>query len=237
MEKKGITISPQDFSSDITSERSKIVRRAIVSASKEHREAINHDASYQHQYQTEAQFAAKIPFSKKVKLIATEEQDHNQEVTRMLEKVYIGNNTYVNLTDCRDLLDMSAQEAEKILPYDVPSNEAVLAVNNYLETNHITNKDEYLAEQFKKIVTRDPSADKKLADIMLQPYSNSLADRIVYADNLALYTDKDNTSNYVLRDYNTQEFSSYNKHLLETKTNTQTMLSPALLAQRQNHER
>lgn len=109
-----------------------------------------------------------------------EDPDKRYEKTsqRMLSNAYIGNNTYVDLNHCRDLLDtMSNDEAQKIInnyditPQQTPSKETLLAVNKHLEKKGAHTDEEkqaMLEEAFIKIIYRDADADQELKNIMLR---------------------------------------------------------------------
>ena len=161
-----------------------------------------------------------ISFNNQLQYNKRDPQQHYDKVSNlMLKNVYIGNNTYVDLTHCRDLLDtLKDEEAEKILTkYNIsqperPTQENLQAVNNYLEQHgaHTDQAKQALLEtEFKKIVTRNADADKVLKDIMLSnggsiKYSDGLIETHIPNSNLVTIG-KDNGKTFVVNSF--QDFS------------------------------
>ena len=107
----------------------------------------------------------------------------------MLQGLYIGSNTRVDLTHCRDLLDtMSNEDAREIMssrnikPQQQPSPEMLEAIDKYLEKRGAKTDEEkqtLLQEEFVKITHRDKDADQELKNLMLGNGGS-----ILYADGL-----------------------------------------------------
>lgn len=150
-----------------------------------------------------------------------EDPDKNYQQTseRMMDNVYIGSNTYVDLNHCRDLLDtMSNEEAQQIMnDYNIkdkqtPSKETLLAVDKYLEQKGAHTDEEkqtMLEEAFIKIVYRDTDADQELKNIMLQNggsirYADGLVETHVPNSDLVTIG-KDNGKTFVINSF--QDFS------------------------------
>ena len=119
---------------------------------------------------------------KRAKDPRTDEQIYDDFVTKALQNVYIGTNTCVDLSNCRDLLDtMSIEEAKNLTvwsqsDYDynksiIPPKETLLAVDEYLESIGITDEREkakYLKKQIAFIASRNPDYDSQLKSIITQ---------------------------------------------------------------------
>ena len=147
--------------------------------------------------------------------ITKEDPDKRYQETseRMMDNVYIGSNTYVNLNHCRDLLDtMSKEEAQQIIEdHNIttpqrPSKETLMAVDKYLEQKGAHTDEEkqaMLEEAFIKIIDRAPDADKELKNLMLGNngsirYSDGLIETRVPNSNLATIS-KENGKTYVIQ--------------------------------------
>lgn len=161
-----------------------------------------------------------VSFATQVRTAQEDPDKRYQETSeRMMDNVYIGSNTYVDLNHCRDLLDtMSNEEAQQIMnDYNIkdkqtPSKETLLAVDKYLEQKGAHTDEEkqaMLEEAFIKIVYRDADADKELKDIMLSnggsiKYSDGLIETHIPNSNLVTIG-KDNGKTFVINSF--QDFS------------------------------
>ena len=125
---------------------------------------------------------------------------YNEVLNSMLKNVYIGNNTNVNLSCCRDLISMSASNALDLMENMNISDRALLMegkytpmtygkakeISDYLETIGLHNPDEkndYMQKTLADIVCRSGHTDEKLKSILLNTKSVN-SGKIVYADGL-----------------------------------------------------
>ena len=114
---------------------------------------------------------------------------------KMLKDTYIGNNTNVDLSEYRHILDnMTTDKAKEFLAnveiQEYGSRELTYGqienVNNYLESINLKTEEEkmgYLQQNFDKIVSRTQPYDEKLKQIMMEGSSQN-QNTIVYADGL-----------------------------------------------------
>lgn len=132
-------------------------------------------------------------FSTRYHQALSEDVKHDASANKMLSNLYIGNNTFVDLTHCRDLLDtLTTQDAENLtqnMLYNTPSKETILAVNSYLESKGMYSdkeKDEYLKKAFTNIVNRTPDADIELRKLLTADNP-----KVLYADGLSISNQND----------------------------------------------
>ncbi|MCM1323790.1 MAG: hypothetical protein NC218_06480 [Acetobacter sp.] len=115
-------------------------------------------------------------------------------------RVYIGNNTNVDLSNCGDLLNtLTTENAQELLSTKKISNIQdvtygdIQKIDNYLTTqkglSSTEEKQSYLTENIENIVTRNGSVDENLKQIILNT-NNENNQAIVYADNLTEKTDE-----------------------------------------------
>ena len=134
----------------------------------------------------------------------------------MLQDVYVGQNTNIDLTHCKDLLDtMSLDEAQYITTCQTkedinfldennppksktPTLEELEAINKHLENKGITKpkeKDKYLADYFNALSKRILDTDPELTNIILS-YNNTLK----YDDQIILTKQANSTYNVQVED-------------------------------------
>ena len=157
---------------------------------------IKQDASFS---AAASQNFAAYTMTEKLELLKNEEQTYNEISEKMLKTAYIGQNTIVDLSSCRDLLDTldrtqfakdirSGQKANTASPdnesnkIDLISYEELNAVNTYLESKGLTTdnaKNQYLTTALKDIARREKNQDTELKNILLS-YNSAMT----YADGL-----------------------------------------------------
>ena len=126
------------------------------------------------------------PLSKQLELLKNQDAQYQEVSSRMLSEVYIGNNTKVDLSGCRDLLDTATNEDINQLNNKdyVVSYEELKSINDYLEKKGITDDNDkmrYLSEHLKNLAYRlGEDKDPELTKLLLAK-NNS----IVCADGLA----------------------------------------------------
>lgn len=125
--------------------------------------------------------------------------------SEMLKDVYIGYNTTVDLTDCRELLDTVDEKHSDFLEkqldknkiikaYAAQSEEELLEINTHLESLGLKTddqKDEYMQNFIKNVTCRDGVVDEKLKQIVL-----SYEKYITYADGLTASYEANKTTIY-----------------------------------------
>lgn len=146
------------------------------------------------------------PWSKQLEILKNEDKIYQKISSRMLKDVYIGQNTTVDLSGCRDLLDtMSAEEARRqigirndSIPRDkceseendigrisVISYEEMKAVDEYLTSKGLKTdeeKSEYMACYLEGMALRTgKNADAGLTKILMSYNPN-----IIYPDGVAV---------------------------------------------------
>ena len=165
--------------------------RNVVEAAANHWHE-NYETNYREQHAQSAQrnTEERLSFAT-LKRISREDPDERYQQTseRMLQGLYIGSNTRVDLTHCRDLLDtMSNEDARELMssrnikPQQQPSPEMLEAIDKYLEKRGAKTDEEkqtLLQEEFVKITHRDKNADQELKNLMLGNGGS-----ILYADGL-----------------------------------------------------
>lgn len=130
-----------------------------------------------------------------IQYCAHDDEQYNKVAQKMLKNTYIGNNTNIDLSEYRNILDtMTTDKAKEVLA-NVEINEygsreltyrQIETVNNYLESRNLKTEEEkldYLQQNFDKIVSRTQPYDEKLKQIMLDGSSQN-RNTIVYADGL-----------------------------------------------------
>ncbi|MBQ8750938.1 MAG: hypothetical protein IJZ30_04815 [Alphaproteobacteria bacterium] len=134
----------------------------------------------------------------------------------MLEDVYIGNNTNVDLTHCRDLLDtMTLNDAHQLCTPPYASPNEVSSIDQHLEEKGLktdNQKSEFLANFFDNVSNRRHNSDPKLTDLLLS-YNNE----ITYADGITLTSN--NNGQYIAQDSKTDAKATISK-LPSSNTNT-----------------
>lgn len=127
------------------------------------------------------------PMSKQLKLLKEEDKKYQQVSETMLKNTYIGQNTVVDLSHCRDLLDtMTDDDARKIgngayiVSYDELKN-----VSDYLDKKGLkkdSDKMAYLAQHMKDLGYRKEDKDPELTKILLAEKNTILcADGLEYS--------------------------------------------------------
>lgn len=179
----------KDFSPDDP----EMVRKIVTASAKEWKN--NHEKNYYIQHLTtlatqtgllsDASFSLRLH---KARNQQTREQDFAKLSREMLQDVYIGNSTTVNLTGCEDLLNtMSAKEADKLAQtIDIARNiqnldlngKDMQAVNKWLDEHGITDakaKDDYLGKALTDITEpfNHPDTDPELQDLLAKAFINS----------------------------------------------------------------
>ena len=181
-------LNGQNFSPDDTQQIRKIV---AASSADWHKESTQTFYNRQAARNTLSDYITQ-PFSVRLQNIKnkdTEEKRYQEMATAALKDVYIGNNTTVDLTGCKDLLDtMDDKQLEEVKDYrdlcfdiltiveqdaeyiEMTDDKDILRLDDYLEKKGITDnaeKDRYLEQEFIKIVTRAPDADRELKKLLL----------------------------------------------------------------------
>lgn len=132
---------------------------------------------------------------------------------RMLKDVLISENTFVDLTCCKDILDdMSISNAYSLT--HCPTPEEMNAIDAHLEKKGLKTdeeKESYLANYFEETTNRTGNADAELTEILLS-YNN----KITYADNLAVMKNKDK---YILWDQEKDAYLALSKEEFYALTN------------------
>lgn len=123
------------------------------------------------------ELAKEKPYDARIAEAKTEDKDFEEISHLMTSKVYIGQNTCVDLSSCYDILnDMSKQDVCNLVErqsngsdHVVPSQN-IVAIDNYLTSLNIDNdeKSDYIAEQFFLILDNDANVDVTLKNLMLQ---------------------------------------------------------------------
>ncbi len=125
--------------------------------------------------------------------LKSDEKVYDATAKSMLKDVYIGNNTNIDLSHCRDLLDdMTNEQALELTGNQLTSYQSGVTFKNaekisaYLETKGLKTDEEklaYLQENFDKMVLRNGEYDKDLKELLLNLESPDKG-TIVYADGL-----------------------------------------------------
>lgn len=139
-------------------------------------------------------FFTVLPWSEQLKVLENEEKTYKDVSERMLKEVDIGQNTIVDLSHCRDLLDTrTTEDAEKLIqkyntliaegrveeetPIPQLSAKEFKAVDNYLTQKGLktdTEKMEYMAKFLKNTAYRQTeNQDQELAAIIFS-YNNNI---------------------------------------------------------------
>lgn len=139
----------------------------------------------------------------------SEDADFEKISRLMVKKVYIGNNTCVNLSHFYQRVnDMSTQDVfalvEKISKGKdhVVASENLVAIGNYLDSIGIqdADKDKYITQNFFLIADKKKNADQGLKNLMIQSqtaYSQKTMADILYGDGTheIVYSEKENKNN------------------------------------------
>jgi len=175
----------------------KSVRRIVTTSSEVWHEVRLKSYSEQNKKTTiqGGNFLTSLPWSEQLKTLENEEKTYKDISERMLKDVDIGQNTTVDLSHCRDLLDTrSTEDAKKLIqkfntlviegrveeetPIPLMSIEEFKAVDDYLTQKGLktdTEKMEYMAEFLKNTAYRQTeNQDKELATI-ISSYNNHIA--------------------------------------------------------------
>lgn len=133
--------------------------------------------------------------------LETDRKRYDGVTKNMLKDLYIGNNTNIDLSHCRDLLDDISDEKVlqniKSLPIDISNGGLTygqaVEISNYLEQKGLHTEEEklnYLNQNYNHIVLRDGEYDKDLEKLLLD-ISPASQRSIIYADGLiARYDEK-----------------------------------------------
>lgn len=118
-------------------------------------------------------------------------REQEQTISDMTKNIDIGYGMRVDFPeDCVDLFKPDKSVAQNILDnnkkefWSTKSTESLLALDNYMDSLGLKNdkaKDAYLKEQYSKIINREPDADLKLKELMLDSSSDKM---VIYTDNL-----------------------------------------------------
>lgn len=170
-----------------------------------------------------------MSLSTRVEAIQNEDAIYQEVADKMLKNVYISPTTAIDISPYQDILNIMpkskaqdrAATASRVNGGHTPSDEEVLAINNYLEQKGITrpeDKDKYFDEQFRKIVNRAPDADKELKSLLLGNngsirYSDGLIETRVPNSNLTTIS-KENGNTYVV-----QAFIDFSQKRTQSHTN------------------
>ena len=163
--------------------------RRVVAASAESWNAERKEiyASYmQDDFNVGLDYFCSQPISTQLELLKDQDAQYQEISANMLGDVYIGQNTRVDLSGCRDLLDTTTDEDIQQIPSKdyLMSYEELKAVNDYLEQKGITNdyeKMRYLSEHLKNLAYRlGEDKDPELTKLLL-----SQNNTVVCADGLA----------------------------------------------------
>ena len=154
-------------------------------------------------------FFAALPWSEQLKVLENEEKTYKAVSSRMLKEIDIGQNTTVDLSLCRDLLDTrTTEDAQKLIkkyntliaegkiedetPIPQLTAKEFKAVDSYLTEKGLktdTEKMEYMAKFLKNTACRQTeNQDKELAAIIFSYNSN-----ITYPDMLQQTTINNHT--------------------------------------------
>ena len=133
------------------------------------------------------------PSSNMFDAIESEQEKYDKVSKAMMKNLYIGNNTNIDLSDCRDILDDMSKDDALTRLENMSWNGAsgitfgkASEISAYLESQGITEqqaKIDYLRKNFDHIVLRDGECDEKLKEILLNTNSKN-SGTIIYADGL-----------------------------------------------------
>lgn len=163
-----------------------------------------------------------LTFSEQLKTLKDEDKTYKEVSNNVLQNVYIGQDTYIDLTHCQDLLDTcSREEASTALEQNKRTHlslEEMEAINNHLEKLGLTTDEEkhkYLTDFVGKTIYREQTADPELLNILL-----SKNHEICYADNIAVTYDKDNNPSSARKNNNASKVYRIDREMLtDNKTN------------------
>lgn len=173
-------------------------------------------------------------FSQLYRYVQSEQKLYDATAKKLLKNVYIGQNTEVDLTNCRDLLDTMTDADSYKLSLLHGSNcismDELNEINKYLENigmNTDAAKDQYMHNFVQNAVMRSPETDKSLQAIMLK-YHN----QIEYADGInatyhkdgRIYLQGDETDTMVFADETKRRLSPEN--ITQNQTNAENNKTP-----------
>lgn len=159
-----------------------------------------------------------MPFTDKLEFLSNKgnvektNKEYDEVAEKMLKGMYIGHNTSVDLSHCRDLLDVATNEyvfdyvfkekREKDLP-------CMQEVNKYMEEKGIISdrdKNEYFAKFVENVANRKQPVDEQMLKIVTS-YTDG---KIMYADGIEETFNKDGTSTFVGNGTKCEGQSTYN---------------------------
>jgi len=165
------------------------VRRVVEASSKywheERIEGYNKQAAYE--MNLGLSYLNSKPMSEQLKLLKDEDKKYQQASETMLKNTYIGQNTVVDLSHCRDLLDtMTDADVQKIgNGAYVVSYKELKSVNDYLDKKGLkkdSDKMGYLAKHMKDLGYRKEDKDPELTQLLLEQGNTILcADGLEYS--------------------------------------------------------
>lgn len=165
------------------------VRRVVEASSKywheERVEGYNKQAAYE--MNIGLSYLNSKPMSEQLKLLKDEDKKYQQASETMLKNTYIGQNTVVDLSHCRDLLDtMTDADVQKIgNGAYVVSYKELKSVNDYLDKKGLkkdSDKMGYLAKHMKDLGYRKEDKDPELTQLLLEQGNTILcADGLEYS--------------------------------------------------------
>ncbi len=176
---------------DFSPDDPKMVRKIVAASAKNWEN--NYKESYYEQHLSSAAmiYGCQLAptFSFRLRLANNQknpDKDFAKLSNEMLQNIYIGNNTTVDLTDCEDLLNtMSAEEAIKLenaLKFGVAitnntelSEENASAVESWLKNNGITSaeeQDKYIKQALTDITSplAEPSTDQEFQNLFVKVF-------------------------------------------------------------------
>lgn len=229
------------------------VRNVVEAASDYWHKTFEQAYEEQHADAAKQNMEERVPFATRLRTSReAPEERYLQTSERMLQNIYIGSNTRVDLTHCRDLLDTMGNEDAKelmkrnnIKPKPKPSKEMLEAVDKYLEKRGAKTDEEkqtLLQEEFVKITHRDKDADQELKNIMLGNggsirYANGLVETRLPDSNLAIISRGDGQT-FVLNsfiDFSPKKSNANENENTGTKANEGNTAQPQLNRQQLNH--
>ena len=193
----------------------------------------NRAKQYQRQHQNLV--LTKSSVDNLIQCCAHDDKQYDDIAKKMLQNTYISNNTNIDLSEYRDILDnMTTDKAKEILANEPIGIELTYGqinkVNDYLDTLNLKTEEEkmaYLQQNYEKITLRNEPYDEKLKEIMMQSGLEEHKNTVFYADGLIEKIDA-NGHQILSSKEETIDITAYNQALKTSMHNAQIVQQHSL---------